>query len=684
MPQRDTSTLFDHLPIGAYRCAPDGSLLRANAAYVKLNGYDTEAAMKADLLANPRSPYVNPKRRERLMASLQAHAKVSNFVSERVKLKTGEHIWVREHVHVVRDRFNQVEYFEGTVEDITLERAAKTSLAQSEALLKNIVQTIPDDVWLKNLDGVYITCNDSYAATFGLSPSDIIGTRDVHWVEESVASHFLKTDQAAVQAGHPITFEEDITSQTNPNGELHEVVKAPMRSADGTIVGVLGMSRNIHQRKLAEATLRDTSEQLELAIMGADLGRWNHDLTREWGYFLDARACKLLGRHPDGADNGRAWGHLVHPDDLPAAMQAMRAHLSGATPAYQSEYRARHTDGRWIWLSSRGKVVQFAQDGTPQRMVGTLMDISARKLAEDQLRATQAELQATLSALPDLLFEFNAQGQYRAVHSRDVSMLAYPAEFLLNKSVDEVLPKDAADACMTALREAHVTGRSNGIQYSMKLPTADLWFELSVVRKPTLAGEEERFIVIARDISERKAAEEAIRHLAFHDTLTGLPNRRMLTDRLQRAISASGRSQAFGAIMFLDLDKFKELNDSHGHEVGDLLLQEVARRLQQSVRAVDTVARLGGDEFVVLSQDLSAERDDAFMHASTVGHKILASLNDEFVLNDRFHHTTPSIGITLFCGDAQSPNDLLKQADLAMYQAKSQGRNTLSFYLPNQ
>jgi len=202
------------------------------------------------------------------------------------------------------------------------------------------------------------------------------------------------------------------------------------------------------------------------------------------------------------------------------------------------------------------------------------------------------------------------------------------------------------------------------------------------VRKPTVPGEEERFIAIARDISERKSAEEAIRHLAFHDTLTGLPNRRLLTDRLQQAMGTSQRKGEHGALMFLDLDQFKLLNDTHGHDVGDLLLQEVARRLQQSIRAVDTVARLGGDEFVVLIQDLSADFDEARLHATTVGHKILASLNEPYVLNQVQHATTPSVGITLFKGESAAPSELLKQADTAMYQAKANGRNTLCFYKP--
>jgi diguanylate cyclase (GGDEF)-like protein len=206
------------------------------------------------------------------------------------------------------------------------------------------------------------------------------------------------------------------------------------------------------------------------------------------------------------------------------------------------------------------------------------------------------------------------------------------------------------------------------------------WFELSVVRKPTPAGEEKRLIAIARNITKRKLAEQAIEHLAFHDTLTGLPNRRMLGDRLETALAASHRSKTHGALLFLDLDKFKDLNDNFGHDIGDLMLQEVAQRLLQCIRAIDTVARLGGDEFVVLIQDLSSDQQESLLHASAVGHKILASLNDPYLLRDQAHTITPSIGATLFLGRSAPAPDLLKRADVAMYEVKAKGRNSMCFY----
>lgn len=679
-PKQESSSLFEHLPIGAYRVSVEGHVLQVNQAFLALHRLNTMAHLQDMLQGQPLNPYANPLRRRDFAQEMQRHGRVSDFVSEIVRLSDGKRVWVREHAHALTDAQGQVLQYEGTMEDITLERKARSALRKSEAMLRNVLLTIPDQIWVKDLEGVYVTCNDAFAAALGMEPQDVIGTRDAHWVDEHVAHGFLLSDQWALQAGRTVIFEENATTHINPEGALFEVSKTPMRDAQGKTIGVLGISRNIQARKDAETLLRDTTEQLELAIMGADLGRWDHDLSIDAGYRMDARACLMLGRPVSETDMGRVWSQFVHPDDIAHVALALRSHLQGRSDAYQTEYRAQHRDGSWIWLSSRGKVVQIRKDGTPLRMVGTLMDITNRKRAEEDLRATQAELQATLDALPDLLFEFSAQGHYRAVHSQNTAMLPRAPEMLLGRTIAEVLPREAAAACMSALHEAAHEGRSDGMQYSLELPAGKLWFELSVVRKPTVGDEELRFIAIARDITERKQAEEAIRHLAFHDTLTGLPNRRMLMDRLQMALGHCQRSLEHGALMFLDLDRFKELNDTRGHDMGDLLLQEVARRLQHGIRAVDTVARLGGDEFVVLIQNLGTDPDGARLHASMVGSKILASLNETYLLKDTAHTTTPSIGVTLFAGAPTTSSEVLKKADLAMYCAKQRGRNNVCFY----
>jgi diguanylate cyclase (GGDEF)-like protein len=206
------------------------------------------------------------------------------------------------------------------------------------------------------------------------------------------------------------------------------------------------------------------------------------------------------------------------------------------------------------------------------------------------------------------------------------------------------------------------------------------WQSISAVRGAD--GEISHYVSAFSDISAHKEAEEQIRSLAFYDPLTSLPNRRLLLDRLQQAMTLSGRVGSYGALLFIDLDQFKMLNDTLGHNIGDLLLIQVANRLSDSLRAHDTAARLGGDEFVVMLEDLSETAEEATAQARIVGEKILTSLNRRYQLAEHPYHNTPSIGITLFKGEQTSLDDLLKQADLAMYQSKAAGRNTLRFFDP--
>ncbi len=207
------------------------------------------------------------------------------------------------------------------------------------------------------------------------------------------------------------------------------------------------------------------------------------------------------------------------------------------------------------------------------------------------------------------------------------------------------------------------------------------WLNVTAVRNPQ--GEVTHYVGTMTDITERKEAEKKIEHLAFYDLLTDLPNRQLLLDRLHHAMMGSARSHRMGALLFIDLDNFKILNDTCGHDIGDLLLIEVAHRLAVCVREGDTISRLGGDEFIVMLEDLSENPPEAAAQAKAVAEKIIAVLNRPYVLADREHHSTPSIGATLFSGSGSSVDELLKQADIAMYQAKTAGRNTLRFFDPD-
>jgi len=255
-------------------------------------------------------------------------------------------------------------------------------------------------------------------------------------------------------------------------------------------------------------------------------------------------------------------------------------------------------------------------------------------------------------------------------------------------SFNEIHPDDQ-ERVKQMFRETVQTGIGRHIDYRLLMADGsvrELESVGSVIKDRQ--GLVERVVLVSHDITERKQMENHVRQLAFHDALTELPNRRLLKDRLAQAMAASARSNCYGALMFLDLDNFKPLNDTHGHEVGDLLLIEVANRLKSCVRQTDTVARFGGDEFVVMISKLDVDKEESAAQARTIAEKIRCTLSDPYLLTIETagqaektveHHCSVSLGVTFFIGDEACQEEILKWADEAMYQAKEAGRNAIRF-----
>jgi diguanylate cyclase (GGDEF)-like protein/PAS domain S-box-containing protein len=317
-----------------------------------------------------------------------------------------------------------------------------------------------------------------------------------------------------------------------------------------------------------------------------------------------------------------------------------------------------------------------------QRLEATVAERTAA------LATARDQLSATLEALPDLLFEVDIDGRVHDYHSNQHDLLLLPPEEFLGRTVFEFLPAEAARLCHDAIQRANIDGWSGGTVYSLQLPQGLIWFEASVAPMRTSAGEPRRFIFVARDITARQRAEEEVRRLAFFDPLTGLANRRLMLDRLDQARLASARSGQHCGLLLVDLDRFKNLNDSHGHDMGDQLLIEVARRFLAGVREGDTVARLGGDEFVVVLRDFPTDLAAAALAIESIAEKLRVDVGKPYALaTDQgaaiTHQVTLSIGVCLFCGTEFDRETLLTRADTAMYQAKQAGRDAVRFFDPS-
>jgi len=306
------------------------------------------------------------------------------------------------------------------------------------------------------------------------------------------------------------------------------------------------------------------------------------------------------------------------------------------------------------------------------------------------LRTAEARNTALLAALPDLLFELDIDGRYVQYHPPRSELLPTPVENFIGKTVEEVLSPEAARVCRSAIQEAYETGASIGMQLELRLPGGTAWVELSV-SMPVDSGQTPHFIILARDVTERRAAADQIRRLAYYDQLTGLPNREHFRSRVASALDDARTNKRQLALLCIDLDKFKRINDTLGHSVGDDLLRMTALRLREAVRCGDQMeraipagtgdrdlSRLGGDEFMFLMPSI-----DAPDQAAIIATRILSAIMRPILLARHEVMVTPSIGIAVYPTDGEDFETLFKNADLAMYFAKRQGHGTFSFFKPS-
>ncbi len=435
--------------------------------------------------------------------------------------------------------------------------------------------------------------------------------------------------------------------------------------------------RRAHQQELerqaTERALRENEKRFHaLSALSSDWF-WQQD---EHFRFTEFSGAFASGFSPPAASLGKTRWELNI--DLSAEQWAAhRALLDAHLPFREFEYPITSADGEIRWYSINGEP-RFDAAGKFIGYQGTGRNITTHKQTEQELRIAAAAFESQ-----EGMIVTDGDGVILRVNRALTEMTGYSAQELVGRTPRMLLSERHDTLHYEAMWDG--VARSGGWQGEVwnrrkngeEFP---VWQTITSVKDAQ--GVVTHFVATQTDITQRIAAQAAIENLAFYDPLTRLPNRRLLIDRVQQAMGLCRRTQQHGALLFIDLDNFKSLNDTLGHNVGDLLLQQVAQRLSHGVREGDTVARLGGDEFVVMLENLSEKPEEAAAQAESVGEKIHATLNQTYTLGTQPHHSTPSIGIALFHQQNESVDDLLKQADLAMYQAKKSGRNALRFFDP--
>ena len=430
--------------------------------------------------------------------------------------------------------------------------------------------------------------------------------------------------------------------------------------------------------QLSDEARRESEERFRALFNQATVGVAQVDSATGQFVRVNQRYADILGYSPQELV-GMTFQSLTHPDDLAADLAHVRRLQSGDVPEYRLEKRYIHKDGHEVWgdltVSS-----MWASGSAPGYHIAVVQDITARKRMEENLRANEQRLRGILERLPMGLCLVQDDGLISFRNARYVQICGYTQEEVPDTNTwwQRAYP-DATER--EAIRQRQLDTLHQGI-----IPLAEYTIRCADGKyKPVeISGifVEGGRLITMQDLSERKAAEEEINQLAYYDPLTRLPNRRLLMDRLQQALATSARHHRSGALLMLDLDNFKTVNETRGHDRGDALLLQVAHRLRSCVHEDDTVARQGGDEFVVVLEDLGDSPEEAAARAEDVGQRILGVLREPYKIDGDAHHSSLSMGVTIYSGTRETVDELLKRADLALYQAKNAGRDTLRFYDP--
>jgi len=429
----------------------------------------------------------------------------------------------------------------------------------------------------------------------------------------------------------------------------------------------------LRRRLPRAAPVREADDHLKLALWGSGEVFWDYDL-------IGRRMHQMRADEQSPSSNaitmltGVGQMPAIHPQDLPLVVQRLRSHLRGDAPQFTSEHRMDMAgDGTWSWVRARGRVVESDASGRALRLAGTARDITASRNAEYEHRVASQVMRSMSEAVAVLDSEY----RFITVNPSFSRMTGYDGAEVAGQPLSLLdgrqHPGDGAAGMSAQLQRE---GRWSGEAWKVRKDGEEILCRIEANMVPDASEQRLMVVLVLNDITEHKRVEQELRYLANYDTLTSLPNRSLLFERLARAVVRARRERSRVAVLFIDLDRFKDINDSLGHATGDRILRAAAARVQQTVGTQHTVARLSGDEFTVVLEGIASPAD-----AERVAERIIQAFTQPLSFGDRLElAVSPSIGISLYPDHAQVPTELLKHADTAMYQAKAAGRHTWAVY----
>ncbi len=575
----------------------------------------------------------------------------------------------------IRDTAGKITGIVLVFSDVTERYQSEAALRRADERFRRTFKLIPNPLILQSTDGIFLDCSDAFCEISGYSRDEILGHNSLElglWAQPEERQ--MMRDKVLTEG---VIDDYDFHLRCRDGSIRIMQLSARFLTKQPEPI-LLSVAHDITSRVQAEETVRQNERFLSTLshnIPGM-VAHWTKDLHCN---FANKGYLNWFNKSFDEIRLARPQD--VIGEELYRKNEAhMLAALAGEAQSFERSM-VRNGKTMHVWT-------QYIPDVEADEVKGmfvVISDITERKQAELNLKESADHTQAILDNMFDGVISIDEQGVIQSMNSAASKIFGYSANEAIGENVTLLMPPH-----LKSQYEAHLNYHHESLDSPVlntlrevdgKRKSGEI-FPMSLSVSKIMRAGKPTFVGLVRDISQQRQDEEEIYRLAFYDPLTNLPNRRLLFDRLQQAMLTSSRTDQHGALMFLDLDYFKQLNDSLGHDLGDVLLQQVAARLQSCVREGDSVARMGGDEFVMLIESLSLYPNEAASQAEMIAHKVLKALSQPYTLREHSYVITPSIGIVLFLHQTDSMEELLKKADVAMYQAKTAGRNNARFFDP--
>lgn len=530
-----------------------------------------------------------------------------------------------------------------------------------------IVEALRQSIFVKDVNSVFLFVNRACAELIGKKPSDIVGKDDFDFFPREIAQKYRDDDILVVNDKKAIDIEETIL--VNNQIRIIRTIKKPLYE-DNKVVAILGIFWDITNEKEEELNYKKLQSGLKQAQALANIGHWELDLIKNTLYWSD-EVYRIFGLKPqEFSATYEAFLKYVHPEDIDMVNSIYMSSIKEKR-GYYVEHRIVRENGE-IGFVEESCEHEFDNSGNPIKSVGTVHDITRRKNAENELILASA----VFEKMNDGVLITDEKQQIIKINSAYGAISGYVIEEIRGKTPntfssgwhDKVFYQNLWNELN---QNGHWSGEIIDRRKNGELYTA----ELSIIAMYNKDGKLTNYISIVNDISEKKQKESLIHNLAYFDALTKLPNRVLFQERVMNKIPALHRNSKKMALFFIDMDNFKNVNDTFGHFTGDKFLIEVAKLIKEILREQDTLARLGGDEFTVIFEDAESVLDIAF-----VAEKIIDRFKAPIIVDGREFYTGASIGISIYPDDGTTYEELVKAADTAMYQVKESGKNSYQFY----